>query len=222
MAPNKLWTKLFTKKTTDDEVALAFAGAMVIHRNPFEELTAYRNDDELSKEFFDMYVSPFYLNFLSQCESQSIPYFAMAANQLTLVETKKLLGYFDWKCKISGAYFAAIKNYTSLEDIIGIHLLKSEVCYAGTGYCVALAIFGTEKSKDFLNRYLDYYLTRKDLWFDQADALCALEYLDKNESNKHLDKWQEFISNKPNWSFESRRLNFSNRIKDVFAIRNSM
>ena len=219
---NKIWTKLFTKKTSEDEIELAFAGAMVIHRNPFEKLEAFRNDDEITKDFADKWINPYYLNFHAYSKPQDLEEFLSAAKSLSAIRVKKLLGYFDWRSKLMGAYFAACNNYQELEDIIGTHLLKSEVCYAGTGYCIALTIFGTEKSKNYLKQYLGYYLTRKDLWFDQADALCALEYLDKKEALKFLDIWNDFSLEKANWHLERSRKQFKIRIESILDIRKSM
>lgn len=93
--------------------------------------------------------------------------------------------------------------------------MKSEVCYAGAGYCLALACFATENSKEYLKKYLEYYLERKDLWFDQAAAFCALEYLDKKASNQLMNKWQDFIYDKPNWDLKRSREHF---VKGLDAI----
>ena len=42
----------------------------------------------------------------------------------------QLLGDFNWRMRSVGARFATYMNYREFEDIIGVHLLKSEVCYA--------------------------------------------------------------------------------------------
>src|SRR5262245_43788691 len=79
---------------------------------------------------------------------------------------------------------------------IGHLLLRSDVCYAGTGYCVALARFNTRDSTGFLLEYLDYYLTRHDLWFDQGCAMGAIGYLDSRDGSNNLEslmeKWVAF------------------------------
>ena len=219
MISKKLWTKLFSQKKKEDAIELAFAGARVIHRNPFEQLEAFRNADELTVEFANKWISPFYLSLHAYSKPEDISSFVSAARNLNIDHIKQLLGYFDWRSKLVGAYFAACKNYHQLEDIIGTHLLKSEVCYAGTGYCIALVIFGTEKSKDYLKKYLTYYLSRKDLWFDQADAFCALEYLDKAESEENLSLWNEFITDKNNWDLERSRKEFQFRIESILNIQ---
>ncbi len=115
----------------------------------------------------------------------------------------KLLGDFNWRTRQTGAFFAAIKGFTDLTDIIGVHFLKSEVCYAGQVYAYTFALFNTDKSIDYLERYLTYYLAQPDLWFDQREAMEALTYLDKiNQTHlvsKHSNKWIKFTNNKPYW-----------------------
>src|SRR5690606_22239943 len=81
--------------------------------------------------------------------------------------------------------------------IIGIHLLKSEVCYAGSEYAITLASFNSERSVYYLNQYLEYYLTKPELYFDQGSVIIALKYLDElnstNNTEKHLRNWESFI-----------------------------
>ena len=88
-----------------------------------------------------------------------------------------MLGEFNWRPRKVDAIFAAISKNQDVENIIGTHLLKSEVCYAGRGYCLALASFESVSARTFLIQYLDYYLQRSDLDFDQGSALGALAYL---------------------------------------------
>jgi hypothetical protein len=105
------------------------------------------------------------------------------------------LGDFDWRTRSTGSYFAGIKNAVQFQEIIGIHLLKSEVCYAGSEYAITLALFNTERSVYYLNLYLEYYLTKSELYFDQGSAITALKYLDEinntNHREKHLKKLGE-------------------------------
>lgn len=106
----KLWTKLFTKNTEAEDAALHSSGATVRHRNPFEELETPRNADEMQKGFIDKWVAPFYMIIPADADNSTIEKFAAAAKEIDLETTNKLLGYFDWRPKITGAYFAAINN----------------------------------------------------------------------------------------------------------------
>ena len=101
--------------------------------------------------------------------------------------------------------------------------MKSEVCYAGGIYCKVLASFNTEKSIEYLNLYLEYYLTKKDLWFDQREVMESILYLDEingtNNFQKHYKNWLEFIQNKPNWKNEIETENTKKEIEIILNIR---
>jgi hypothetical protein len=126
--------------------------------------------------------------------------------EITIDIIEKNLGDFNWRTRQTGAFFSAITNQTQFIDIIGTHLLKSEVSYAGGVYCKVFASFNLPKCVDYLNLYLDYYLTTPDLWFNQREAMEAILYLDKINSTNHFDRhisnWTEFIKNKPYWDKE--------------------
>jgi len=217
----KLWTKLFSDNNESDEIALHVSGATVRHTNPFENIEVPRNQEDLTEEFIDKWVVPFYMNSLSNSDDATIKAFAIAAKEIDISIVLKLLSDFDWRTRITGAFFSAINNYQEFEDLIGRHLLKSEVCYAGSGYCLALTTFATENAKSYLATYLDYYLDRKDLWFDQADAFCALENLDKDAASDLMDKWNSFVADKEYWSLEKSRNHFTDSMLTLEKIRNA-
>jgi hypothetical protein len=208
-----LWTKLFIRKNQDEEIGLHSAGAIVRHHNPFESLEVPRNEKELSKEFIDTWVVPFYMSNLQPDDDNTIKAFAVASNKIDIEIVSQLLGDFNWRTRIVGAYFATVKNYKELDNIIGRHLVKSEVCYAGVGYCLALTTFATQKAKDYLISYLEYYLQREDLWFEQAEAFCALEQLDPVAAGRYKNQWKDFITNKPNWDLTKSRINFLEQLE---------
>ncbi|RYZ83493.1 MAG: hypothetical protein EOP04_19865 [Proteobacteria bacterium] len=214
-----LWKNLFNSKSEDEDAALHAAGATVRHANPFEELKVPRNSDELPKEFLDNWVVPFYMKALRKGQPLEILSFAEAAKQIDPSIVGGLLGDFDWRPRIVGAYFSGINAYREFEDTIGKHLLKSEVCYTGGRYCLALASFGGETAQKYLETYLDYYLTRNDLWFDQSDAMGALHCLNKNAFESYLDRWSLFVKDKPNLSLEKAVIHFSESMSALEEIR---
>jgi Family of unknown function (DUF6000) len=216
----KLWDNLFSKDSMQTEIELHVAGATVRHKNPFEDLNVARNLEELDTIFIEKWVVSFYMNGFSNFSEDVEKKFVDIYPQINFEIITKLLGDFNWRTRIVGAYFAALKNLVDFEEIIGTHLLKSEVCYAGSGYCLALASFGTEKSKDFLKRYLDYYLTRKDLWFDQSDALSALFWMDEKEAEKYDLLWNDFAADKSNWNLETSKENFAKSMQNLERIKN--
>lgn len=207
---------------TKKSIELHVAGATVRHRNPFEDLESYKSEIEIDKEFIDKWVIPFYMVGLNNTD-QFISDFRKVKLDLNIDIAKILFGDFNWRTRIVGAYFSAIKNYVELEDIIGNHLLKSEVCYAGGGYCLALASFNTEKGIEYLKEYLEYYLTRKDLHFDQRIAMSALNWTDKkngtNEMNSFLPKYQDWVSDKYSQDINQSIANFEKQIEQLNQIK---
>ena len=161
------------------QLELHSAGATIQHKNPFETLEHYTSDVNIDKDFVTKWVAPFYMWGINDKEKFVNDYLNIKP-ELTIDIVKQLLGDFNWRTRITGAYFASIENYTELEDIIGVHLLKSQVCYAGGGYCLAMATFNTEKSYKYIKKYLDYYLTRKDLHFEQQEAMATLNWQSYN------------------------------------------
>ena len=172
---------------TKKMVALHVAGAIVRHRSPFDALTAHRNETGVDNAFLKKWVIPVYLKGLRQDEESLAVYKALIP-QLTDGIMLKMLGEFNWRSRIAGAYYAAISRSFEVEDVIGTHLLKSEVCYAGRGYCIALASFETRSAQQYVRKYLDYYLQRPDLDFNQSCAIGALAYLDKIHESHHVDE----------------------------------
>jgi len=184
-------------KASNKQLMLHVDGAIIRHRNPFENMVAYRNDVDCDQPFIKKWVVPVYLKGLSGEEETLMAYKSLIP-QLTHEIVLKMLGEFGWRQRIAGAYFSAITKHQDVEDVIGTHLLKSEVCYAGTGYCLALASFQTVTAQKYVMDYLGYYLQRSDLDFDQSSALGALAFLDPLLGSSYLselrpayDAWQE-------------------------------
>lgn len=201
------------------------AGATVVHNGPFDSLTTPQNKEDLDQDFIDKFVVPFYMNLggLGNRKDKLKDEIKEVLPVVTSETVASLLGDFNWRTRSVGAFFAALKNVTEFQDQIGRLLLKSEVCYAGTSYCLTLAEFNNQKSVDYLNQYLDYYLTKKDLWFDQGDAMGAIAYLDKrngtNELKLHLDNWNDFVSNKDNWDLERSIDHFEKKLRALKEVK---
>lgn len=186
----------------NEQIRLHLAGATVTHKSNFEDLPTYKNTGKLTQDFIKTWAIPFYTK-LGRTDTAWSKQLVQSKNQITKEIVLQLLGDFNWRTRQTGAFFTTIMNFTDLTDIIGSHFLKSEVCYAGRVYARTFASFNTDKAVTYLDRYLAYYLTKTDLWFDQQDAIEALTYLDKvnstNLASKHSDNWIKFIANKPYW-----------------------
>lgn len=85
-----------------------------------------------------------------------------------------------WRERRTAAWLVAVSRRTEFRARLGELLLASEVCCAGLAYCVALASFGTARDADLLAAYLDRYLRRPDLAYDQTVAMGALVFIDLN------------------------------------------
>jgi len=136
-----------------------------------------------------------------------------AAASLPMESVEHLLGLRDWRTRSTAAYFAAVCGYSQLEDVIGRLLLRSDFVYAGRSYAMALASFSSPAAEAFLERYLDVYLRRPDLWFDQGHVLAALAWLDeqdgRNRSSRWVAPWEGFVEDKPAWDLGRFREQFA-------------
>jgi hypothetical protein len=85
----------------------------------------------------------------------------------------------------------AVSRRTEFRERLGELLLEGEVCCAGLSYCVALAGFGTARDADLVAAYLDRYLRRPDLAYDQPVAMGALQFVDLNLGHGRADRFRE-------------------------------
>lgn len=102
---------------------------------------------------------------------------AQAAYDITPAELG-ILFECGWRERKTAAWLVAVAHRTEFRDLIGRLLLASEGPHAGAAYCVALGTFGSAADAELLSAYLDHYLTRPDLHYDQAVVLGTLLYLD--------------------------------------------
>ncbi|MYT68856.1 hypothetical protein GTY60_04065 [Streptomyces sp. SID8367] len=101
---------------------------------------------------------------------------------------RALLGY-EWRSRLTAAWLIGVDRRERFRTRIGDLLLASEVCYSGGAYCFALARFGTVADAEILTAYLDHYLARTDLYYDQTAALGALLRLDDRLGTAHARRF---------------------------------
>ncbi|MFJ7268702.1 DUF6000 family protein [Streptomyces sp. NPDC099050] len=112
------------------------------------------------------------------------------AATITDAELEALLAY-EWRSRLTAAWLIGVGRRTLFLERIGDLLLASEVCYSGGGYCFALARLGTPADAEILTAYLDRYLPRTDLRYDQPAALGALVRLDAHLDTGHADRFTQ-------------------------------
>ena len=105
-----------------------------------------------------------------------------------------------WRERRTAAWLVAVSRRTGFRERLGELLLASEVCCAGLAYCVTLASFGTPHDADLLAAYLDRYLRRPDLAYDQTVAMGALVFTDLNLGSDQAARflgsgglWQQWL-----------------------------
>ena len=173
------------------------AGAIIRHISPFDSLPSHRNKEILSNEFAGKWISPFYMTIGNPIRTEWIEEIKKIKNEISEEIILSLLGDFNWRTRLVGSYFSAVKNYELATDIIGTHLLKSELCCVGHIYALTLAFFNTRQSINYLDLYLDYYLSKPKLPFDQKKVLIARIFLNKinnDITNSHLSHWEKYLT----------------------------
>lgn len=169
-------------------------GATVSHAGPFATLEVPVLPLEEVRPLYESYVIPFYMKGLSQFGAEEETAFRHIYPSITDQLITTLLSDFNWRSRTAATYFATILDRRQHIDHIGRLLLRSDVCYVGAAYCRYMAFLGTPEAADYLNRYLGYYLTRADLYFDQPDALAALRYIDSHSGSTHAAGHADAVS----------------------------
>lgn len=207
---------------SDNEIRLHVAGVNVRHSSMFQDLTSSKNNHQLDQDFIDKWIVPFYMK-IDSSDDEWIIELREIEPEISKDIIFQLLGDFDWRSRSTGAFFAAIKGFKEFSDIIGTHLLKSELTYAGKTYALALASFNDENATAYLQKYLDYYLLQKDMWFDQREVLEALTYLDKINKTQivpeYTKNWKKFIENKPYWNKDISTIQLENQLELLRKIK---
>ncbi|MGW5705532.1 DUF6000 family protein [Amycolatopsis japonica] len=127
-----------------------------------------------------------------------------AASRITDSELEVLLDKGGWRERKTAAWFIAVNGRIRFRDTLGALLLASEGPNAGRAYCVALTCLGTEADAAHLIAYLDRYLLRPDLDYDQSEALGALLCLDEalgtDQATRFIEPgglWWQFCADIP-------------------------
>jgi hypothetical protein len=202
---------------------LHVAGATIVHANPFSALEVPVDTNMLDIDLRETWVRPLYFG-LHKTEAKD--FITKNSQRITSELIAKLLANFDWRPRSVAAYLVAVSDESSFTTNIGRLLLRSDVCYAGAAYCLALASLNSAESIAFLEEYLAYYLKQNDLWFDQAHAMAALTYLDDANgtvrADRFRDDWAAFIQNKQNWNLDNSIIHFSQSMTNLKDLKSHL
>ncbi|MER7859773.1 DUF6000 family protein [Amycolatopsis japonica] len=95
----------------------------------------------------------------------------------------------DWRPRITAAWLIGVDRRTAWRGRIRELFLESGLVFAGQGYCFALARFGTIADAEILVSYLDHYLARPGLRYDQEWALAALHHIDSDLTTAYTSRY---------------------------------
>jgi hypothetical protein len=194
----------------------------VLHQSPFDDLVVPVSQTPLDATLRDRWVKPLYLAVFNDFETVERVLLSQA-REISPELIAALLAQVNWRPRLVGAFLVALEQRADFEEIVGRLLLRSDVCYAGRGYCLALARLNTLGALRFLQDYLRYYLTRVDLHFDQAVALAAVTHLDRVNDTRHADEfqplWDQFVRDKPSWNLEAACATFDDSLRGVMSLR---
>ncbi|XCM33475.1 DUF6000 family protein [Streptomyces parvus] len=126
-------------------------------------------------------------NFARDDESERTPFLQSmrdAAREITDEELEILL-QSEWRSRLTASWLIGFDRRDHFRDILGDLLLDSQLCFAGQGYCFALASFGTDEDTQHLTVYLDRYLRRPDCQYDQHWAISALLHIDSRTGSEN-------------------------------------
>jgi len=172
--------------------------------NPFNNLQSFKINFSFDEDFYDRFYDPFYAVRLTNLPDFKADYDKIR-EEVSHDVIRWQLGGNDWRSRMIGAFFSAIESEIYFEDIIGVHLLKSEFVYEGIGHSMALASFNTEKSRMYLKMYLDFYLKRTDLRYNQDYVYSALVWTDKMNKTEEAKPYLELFNK---WIIGTRCVDF--------------
>lgn len=196
------------------------AGTTVLHNGPFSQLEVPIINEPPSVELRENWILPLYFGLNKPHVAEFVKANASSITDELIFE---LLSHFDWRPKVAGTYLAALQRRNSFTEQIGRLLLRSDVSFAGTAYCLALAEFNSAEGLSFLQKYLKHYLSQVDLWFDQGAAMSAMAYLDEKNNTTVLSQytpaWNRFIENKSNWNLQRSTAFFKENMQTFHALQ---
>jgi hypothetical protein len=174
-------------------VAAHVAGRGARHPWPAGELEVPVAVNSLAGPFLGRWVEPFYLTDPARLDAAQEAAWCAAARASDDAVLEALLTEADWRPRVVAAWLVALRGADAFEPRLGRLLLRSDVCFAGRAYAVALASLATPQAADWIARYLQHYLALPQLDYDQAEALAALQQLDAARAATFELAWDAYL-----------------------------
>src|SRR5687768_12108419 len=124
------------------------------HPLPPGELEVPVSVNALSGAFLGRWVEPFYLSDPARLDAAQAAAWCAAARACDDAVLEALLTEADWRPRVMGAWFVALRGADAFEPRLGRLLFRSDVCFAGRAYAVSLASLATPGAAAWLERYL--------------------------------------------------------------------
>jgi hypothetical protein len=106
-----------------------------------------------------------------------------------------------WREGLMASWWAGLWRWPQLIVAVEPLLIPSRSTYEGQGHCFGLSRVASRGSQSVLMRYLDEYLSRRDLYYDQAWAMAALELvcgeLGEAVPSEYQVGWSRWSEGKP-------------------------
>ena len=210
-----------------DILALSKEVENSIHSNshPFFNLSSFKNEFGLDTEFYCKWMDYNFALTNFEPTDDWILSTILVKEEITKQVVLDLLGEYDWRSRTCGAFLSAVTDEQSAIDIIGVHMLKEDLCCSHSTYCQVLASFNTSKSIEYLELYLKYYLRKPSNYQGEEDTIKALLYLDEVNSSQLFQNyeasWLDFLSRNKKRSVNLDMEHFRRSVAIIEKIKNA-
>ena len=103
-----------------------------------------------------------------------------------------------WREGLMASWWAAVWRWPETPGQVEPLLIPSRSCFEGQAHCLALAQINSPRCRQILARYLDEYLPRPDLDYDQPWAMAAMTLAcigaGKNEPERFKVAWEQWAT----------------------------
>ena len=145
----------------------------------------------------NIYILLLHANFLDEPASFKVKFSKDLLSAVESIPDEVLLQWINsgaWREALTSSWIIGILKAEQFFEKIKNKLLDSETCYAGQGYCLAMAQFGSKSASEVLVQYLNKYLPAMERQYDQEWAIGSLVWLDKKMKTENANVFLENLS----------------------------